>query len=466
MSVPRSTLDPAALAAAGPDKARAATAFLRDAHVERFDNGLTVCVSSSKRAPVAATAIAYAAGTRHEAAGEEGAAHFLEHMMFKGSARYPAGAVDRLTQSLGGANNAFTSHDLALYHFSFAADRWPAALEIEADRMRGLTLDPREVASERQVIVEEIAMYEGEPWDALDESVAASLFGDAPYGRPVLGTRASLAGLGADELRAVHRRLYTPTNAQLVIVGDVAVDEAIAGAHAAFDDLQVPGGAGADRAATDRAATDRAATDRAEVDPVPPAVARSPREERRVERRAGELARLLMAFEAPSAVHPDHALLRLVAGVLANGRASRLHRALVDDGQLCVWVSVDLADTVAPGSLSIAAEVLPGVAPEQVEAAVRAELQGVVDVPPTVEEIERVRRLILSEWLFGHEKADRRAFLLASSLTLFDLEQPAVALERLLGAEPEAVADAARRWLGTPSRSVVGWSLPKRTRDA
>src|SRR5207244_7983610 len=120
------------------------------------------------QAPLVASVLYYRVGTRDEPAGRGGVAHFLEHMMFKGSARFGPGEIDRRTQALGGINNAFTSHDSTAYYFNFAADRWTEALTIEADRMAGLTLNPDEVASERQVILEEIAMYASEPWDALE----------------------------------------------------------------------------------------------------------------------------------------------------------------------------------------------------------------------------------------------------------------------------------------------------------
>jgi zinc protease len=110
--------------------------------LERLSNGLTVCLVENHQAPIVTSALFYRAGTRDEPQGHGGVAHFLEHMMFKGSARYGPGEIDRRTQALGGTNNAFTSHDATGYYFNFASDRWTEALEIEADRMTTLTLDP------------------------------------------------------------------------------------------------------------------------------------------------------------------------------------------------------------------------------------------------------------------------------------------------------------------------------------
>jgi hypothetical protein len=194
----------------------------------RLANGLTVCVVENHQAPVVTTALSFRAGTRDEPPGHGGVAHFLEHMMFKGSARFGPGEIDRRTQALGGSNNAFTSHDSTTYYFSFAADRWTEALAIESDRIAALTLDPRQVASERQVIREEIAMYESEPWDALEVAVQARLFRGHPYGRPVLGTRGELRATGREDLASFQRRFYRPDNAVLVVAGQTAEEAVLA----------------------------------------------------------------------------------------------------------------------------------------------------------------------------------------------------------------------------------------------
>jgi hypothetical protein len=159
----------------------------------RLDNGLEVCLLRNAQAPIVSTALLYRVGARDEREGETGIAHFLEHMMFKGSERYAAGEVDRRTQDLGGNNNAFTSHDVTAYWFSFAADRWHEALAIESDRLRGLRLETSQVDAERQVILEEIAMYRDDPWDALEMEVLAMLFGEHAYGRQVLANRSRVA---------------------------------------------------------------------------------------------------------------------------------------------------------------------------------------------------------------------------------------------------------------------------------
>jgi zinc protease len=405
--------------------------------LERLGNGLTVCLVENHQAPIVTTALFYRAGTRDEPAGHGGVAHFLEHMMFKGSARYGPGEIDRRTQALGGVNNAFTSHDVTGYYFNFAADRWTEALAIEVDRMAGLTLDPEQVASERQVILEEIAMYDSEPWDALETEVQAALFPSHGYGRPVLGTREELLATGPEDLARFHGSFYRPDNAILVVAGDVG--------PAALKEVErslgsLPPGAERRHGAT------------------PPA---PPSSLVRIERRKGEVARLLLALPAPPGSHPDHPVLKLLVTLLAGGRASRLHRALVDEGQLCSWVAADLSESLDASQVTLAAEVVTGMEPARVEVEVLRLLGEVLTSPPSEEELERARQIATADWVFGHEKVHQQALSAGLALAVFDLDHLDRHLRLLLEAGADRLLEVASRYLRPERGGVLGWSLPR-----
>jgi len=412
-------------------------ALAGEIEVDRLDNGLTVCLARNRQAPLVSTALFYRAGCRDEEPGLGGLAHFLEHMMFKGSAAYGPGEIDRLTQTLGGSNNAFTSHDLTAYYFTFAADRWPLSLAIEADRMQAPTLDPEAVASERQVIVEEIAMYRDDPWDALEIATLAALWGDHPYGQPVLGTPAELERAGRDELAAFHARNYRPERAVLVVAGDLD-DGALEKARDAFG--PIPAG-GVARAPLARPA--------------------GPASELRVERQHGEVARMLLALPAPPPDAPGHAELRILAATLALGRSSRLQRELVEEGELCLSIAVGVGEGSAASTFTIAAELLPGVDPGEVERRMRAALAELGVKPIAEEELDRVRRVFQADWVYGHERIHQQALAIGAALAEFDLGQPDRLLARALEAQPSALADAARRWLAPGVGGVLGISLPE-----
>jgi zinc protease len=409
-------------------------------HRHRFANGLEILLLEVPGAAVVATTLWYRAGARDEAPEQAGVAHFLEHMMFKGSALYGPGQIDRRTQALGGSNNAFTSHDATVYYFKMAPRVWSEALRIEADRMSGLTLDPAEVDSERQVILEEIAMYESDPWDALEQAVAARFYAPHAYGRPVLGTQQSLLEVGRDELARFHRDFYRPDNAVLVVAGavgerDLATIEATLGA--------VPAGAAAR----------------------PPLASWEPPTRLwRLQRRQGEAARLLLALPAPPADHPDHPLLRVAVHALADGRTSRLRQELVEDRQLCLFVDADVSAVSGPGTFTVEAELHAGVEPGVVEEAVLAALRRLAAEPLSPVELERCRRSLLADWVFGHERAYQQALSLGFGLALFTVEQGERALAAAQAASAEQVQAAVARWLRPEAGGVVGWALPRRSR--
>jgi zinc protease len=409
-------------------------------HRHRLANGLEVLLLEVPGAAVVATTLWYRAGARDEPGAQAGVAHFLEHMMFKGSAAYGPGQIDRRTQALGGSNNAFTSHDATVYYFKLAPRVWGEALRIEADRMAGLTLDPAEVDSERQVILEEIAMYESDPWDALEQAVAAKLYDGHPYGRPVLGTRQTLLATGRDELARFHADYYRPDNAVLVVAGAVGESD-LATVETALG--------GVERGAAAR----------------PPLAAWEPPVRlRRLTRRHGEVPRLLLALPAPPADHPDHPLLRLLADALADGRTSRLRQELVEDRQLCHFVDADVSAASGPGSFSVEAELHAGVEPPVVEESVLAALHRLAAEPLPAVELERARRGLLADWVFGHEQSYQQALSLGFGLALFTVEQSERSLAAAQAATAEELQAAAARWLRPESGGVVGWALPRQSR--
>ena len=425
----------------------------RPAAVERLANGLTVCLLTNGQAPVVTTALWYRAGSRDEPAGQGGIAHFLEHLMFKGSARYGPGEIDRRTQALGGANNAFTSHDATAYHFNFARDRWREALAIEADRMAGLTLDPGEVAAERQVILEEIAMYESEPWDALGMAVEAATFPGHPYGRPVLGSRAPSSGHrpgragrlpppllpprqrragggGRPRRRRPWRRSRRPSRGRRP-----AIAAAAAGARRR---RRRSAGAAADRAA---------------------ARARSPV--------------ALLALRGPAADHPDRPVLHLrggparrrshqpaLPGLRRRGAALLVGvgRPRRDGGRGVVRHRDGAGAGGGAGAGRRAAARRAGGAGR------RRRGDGAAALPD--EELERARRVLFADWVFAHERVHQQALVAGLQPGPLRPRPPRPRAARGPRRRPRARARGRRPLSAGPSGgAVLGWSLPRAAAD-
>ena len=417
------------------------------AEAETLDNGMSVVLLPRADAESIVTVVCYRAGSRDEGSGETGLAHFLEHMMFKGSALYPPGAIDSVTQGLGGTNNAFTSHDVSAYHFQFERRSWGEALLIEADRMRGLNLLPEEIESEREVILEEIRMVEDDPWDVLEQAVARRIFGGHPYGRPVLGTRQSLRGLDAASLGSFHRRHYRPGRAVLVAAGGLPSD-AMERIEAALGNGRA-GSAGVSPASDARACLE------------PPIFDAAPT--RRVELRRGEMARLLVAHPAPAADDPLSVHVRLALTVLASGRASRIQRELVEQDPLALWAAGAASGHRLGGLSTLAAEAAAGVEPARLEAELCARVDGLAASPPSAEELARAKRVLFADWVFMHERIAELAVSAAIEHALFFPGFSRDSFEVLARATAADVSDACAVWLA-PATRIVGWSLPDGSR--
>ena len=455
---------------------------------ETLHNGLRVVLLPEAGAGSIAVVLCYRAGSRDEAPDECGLAHFLEHMMFKGSADYEPGAIDRLTQRLGGTNNAFTSHDATVYHFQFERGSWREALRIEADRMRGLSLLAEEVALEREVILEEIRMVEDDPWDALGQAVGERVFGDHPYARPVLGTRESLRSLDAAALRSFHRRHYRPGRAVLVCAGGLPADtmERIEAAFGAVrpvrrrvrgSDIRPPEDGRSD---CDAAGV---GTRQPGADPLPPQASpvSGPEDSRaqhtqhtqrtqraqhtqrtqggRVELRRGETPRLLVAHPAPAPDDPACVHLRLALAVLGSGRSSRIQRDLVEENPLALWASAAVTGHRLGGMATFSAEAAAGVEPRRLEAELRSRVDALAARPPDAEELERAKRILFADWVFLHERIAERAVTAALEHALFRPGFSRDSFESLAAASAGDVAAASAAWL-SPETRVVGWSLP------
>src|SRR5215471_19328225 len=204
-----------------------ASFITRDVHKTILPNGLTVLTKEMHYQPVVATMVWYRVGSRNEELGQTGKSHFLEHMLFKGTDRYKKGEIDLLTHLNGGANNAFTWLDFTAYYFTFASDRWEAALEIEASRMRNTTFAEQEFAAEKKVVEEELRIGLDGPWEALENEVWATAFRQHPYHWPTVGWIEDLERATAADMRAYYDKWYHPRNATLVIVGDFNTEETL-----------------------------------------------------------------------------------------------------------------------------------------------------------------------------------------------------------------------------------------------
>src|SRR5277367_3495303 len=201
----------------------------------KLDNGLEVVVIPDHRAPVVTHMIWYKVGAADETPGKSGLAHFLEHLMFKGTAKNPGSAFSQAVSESGGQENAFTASDYTGFFQRVPREHLKEVMAFEADRMTGLVLTDDVVKPELNVVLEEQNMrIANNPGARLDQQMDAALYLNHPYGRPVIGWRPEIEKLNRDDALAFYQRFYSPNNAIVVVAGDVTADEVKADAEATY----------------------------------------------------------------------------------------------------------------------------------------------------------------------------------------------------------------------------------------
>lgn len=408
----------------------------------RLENGLEVIVIPDHRAPVATHMLWYRVGSAEEPDGKSGIAHFLEHLMFKGTEQVPGNDFSRIVARKGGQNNAFTSYDYTAYYQRVAKEHLPLMMEMEADRMTNLTLALEDVLPERDVVLEERrSRIENRPAAILGEKMSAALYGEHPYGRPIIGWREEIEALDGEDALAFYRRFYAPDNAALVLSGDVDAAEARRLAERHYGDIPA-GGIGERAARTPMAARE--------------AAARVVYEDARVAQPS--LQRYYLVDSYRTAGMETATAIDMLAEILGNGTTSRLYRALVVERELAVaagaWSSTEMFDR---GRLGVYAIPREGVGLAALEAAVDEVLAELLSEGVSEEEMERARRAYLAQLIYGWDDQQQQAYVYGASWSVgISPREVAAWPEVVRGIGREAVDASARTYLRAEN-AVTGW---------
>lgn len=410
-----------------------------------LDNGLTVLLKEIHNAPVISWWVLYRVGSRNERTGQTGVSHWVEHMLFKGTEKFPAGNLDRLVERHGGAWNAQTSLDYTAYYETMPAAHIDLALEAEADRMVNARFDPDDVASERTVIISERQGSENSPAFWLREETQAAAFRVHPYHHQVLGDMVDLHHMTRDDLYGHYRTHYIPNNAIAVAVGDFDTATMLARITELYG-----------------------AIDAGPEPPTFPRVEPSQQGERmiRVER-PGNAYMLRMVYRVPEATHPDWIKLAVVDSVLAGAsapggggvgnRTSRLYRVLVET-ELASGVGGGLSPTCDPFLFTIQVTVRDGKTLDEVQTALDAELDRLPDTISQAD-VDKAKKQAKALFAYGTERVTGQAFWLAFSENIASYAWYEHYLERLNAVTLEDVCNTAAQYL-QPSQRTVGWFVP------
>ncbi len=407
-------------------------------------NGMQVVVITNTRVPVVTHMVWYRVGAADEPRGTSGIAHFLEHLMFKGTKDIPPGAFSRIVAKNGGQDNAFTSWDYTAFYQSVARDRLEMVMTMEADRMTGLQLSDAVVYPERDVIIEERRQrVENDPADRMREQVDATLHVHHPYGTPVIGWPQEMAALTREDAERFYRTWYTPNNAILVVSGDITAADLKPLAEKYYGAIPA-----------------RPLPARSRVsDPPLSAARRVVLEDEEV--RQPSVQRLWHAPSYRTDADKQAYALQVLTEVMSGGATGRLYRALVMEQKVATSAWMGYSPVSWDGTAFVAGvSPAPGIGAEQAEAALLEQIRTLLDKGVSEEEVATAKRRMLADAAYARDSLSGPAQTLGASLatgqSIDDVESWPVRIDAVTA---EQVTAAARAILGQPDH-VTGLLLP------
>jgi zinc protease len=414
-----------------------------------LDNGLEVRLKEIHTAPLISSWVWYRIGSKDEPTGRTGISHWCEHMQFKGTPQFPASLLDKAISREGGVWNAFTFIDWTTYFETMPVDKIDLALRLESDRMVNCLYDPKELESERTVVISEREGDENEPLFQLGEAVQAASFRVHPYQHEIIGDKADLQTMTRDDLYNHYRSYYVPNNAVLTVAGDFKTKGMLARIRELFDGIA------------------EGPTPPRLVRPEPPSTG----EKWVTVEGPGETTYIQAAYRAPAACDPDfHALsvldsllagpanLNMFGGGISN-KTSRLYRALVDK-EFAINIHGGSSATIDPFLDSFTITVNPRRKPEEALAALDDEIKRVQDKLVSSKEIARAIKQARAIFAYGSENITNQAFWLGYAEMFDTYNWFLTYLEKLSAITPKDVQRVAQKYLLTQNR-VVGTYIPR-----
>ncbi|MBC8104368.1 MAG: insulinase family protein [Cytophagales bacterium] len=428
---------PVADAAAAPAASAVAPAVPRLNYQKRIlANGLTVLTAENHATPTAAVYVWYKVGGKNDPPGRSGFAHLFEHMMFKSTKNQPSESFDRLTEDVGGENNAFTADDVTVYHETIPSNYLEPLLWAEADRMRNLNVISENFASERSVVKEELRQrILASPYGMLSLYIAQRSFTTHPYKRQAIGSIRDLDAATLADVRSFYSAFYRPDNAVLVVVGD-------------FDPAQLDGWVDKYFGAVPRPAG-----------VIPRVVVKEPARTR--EKRFNETAPnvplpvVVFTYLTPSESSRDAPALQIADAILSGGESSRLYKSLVYTQQIAVDVRSDADLRADAGLFEVDATVASGKTVAAVERSLRDQIAAFAAKPVTAQELTKAKNQVITGALRTRETNDGTAAALGNAAVLLgDPEAVNTSLQKLQAVTAQDVQRVARQYL-TPRNLVV-----------
>ena len=378
--------------------AQRAQAQTFDVQTHTLKNGMKILVQRDASIPNVALYIFYRVGSRNERPGTTGISHFFEHMMFNGAKKYGAGEFDRVMEAAGGSNNAYTSNDVTVYQDWFPRTSLELIFELEADRIEHLNFDPKIIESERGVVASERrTSIEAYNPGILYEQLWATAYTAHPYQWPVVGWMADIENWKMEDLQRHYRMGYSPSNATMVVVGDVTAEEIIRLAEKHIEPIKAS-------------------------EPPPKVTTVEPEQqgERRLTvKKFAQLPLLMIGYHVPETANPEYYPLKVLQTILFFAQSSRMSHRIVDKDQLAIEITGDIDFAFDPTLFMISAQPKEGIAPEAVEKAVYEELEKARAGQITDQELEKAKNILLANFYRSIKTISGRANQIGSYEVFF-----------------------------------------------
>jgi zinc protease len=407
-----------------------------------LDNGLKVLLLEDHKSAVVTFQVWYRVGSRNEIDGRSGLAHFLEHMMFKGTKKMKPEEYSRIIAQNGGNSNAFTTQDHTVYFATMSRDKIGVEIELEADRMTNAVLDDYE--SEKMVVMEERRLRtEDNPGAALGEVMGAVAYTVYPYRRPVIGWMSDILNLSGDDLRKFYKTYYAPNNAFVVVVGDFDAQQILAKIKQEFG--KIARGAEQPKVTLEE----------------PPQ-----KGERRVAlKKEAELPLLSMYYHVPNLQDSDGFALDLLSVILASGRSSRLYQDLVYNKRIATGVDADYDGvSIGPAIFSFTAQVMPDKQQAEVESAIDKVVAQVRSEPVSDRELEKAKNQVEAAFVFGQDSIFGQALRIGQFESVAKWQFINTYLPGIRAVTAADVLRVAKKYLD-PDRRTVGTLVPTKEQD-
>jgi zinc protease len=398
-------------------------------------NGMKVLVQPDHSIPNVALYIFYRIGSRNEHPGTTGLSHFFEHMMFNGAKKYGPGDLDKVMEANGGSNNAYTTQNVTVYQDWFPRSALSLIYDIEADRIRDLTFDPKKIASEREVVASERRLsVDNDNSGLLDEQLWATAFIAHTYQWPVVGWMSDIEHWTMDDLKHHFEMGYSPSNATMVVVGDASPEEIFQLCEKFIE--PIPSHA-----------------------PPPPVTTIEPEqlgERRLVVHKPAELPIVMIGYHVAKTNDPDFYALNILRSVLFQGESSRMYQRLVDKDQLALDVSSSVEPAFDPTLAIIMAQPRQGVDPQSCEKAIYEELEKVKGAPIGDQELEKAKNGRLVEFYREMRTISGRANTIGTyEVFMGDYNKLFDAAKNYSAVTKEDVQRVAKKYFGANNRTVA-----------